>query len=295
MIAMISRSVSFAGSERYLKKGGSSVSKLVYDSLGLKAEDNVLSKKIMDNLELLNRDSRSKHQFLHVSISFPQHEKKLADMEITEIAVRYLNLMKWDKTAYFKIYKHTDTNHKHFHIILLRTQFDGKNIDEKFFKKRSMTACKEIERLFELIPAPKHRASRRSSNKIAHAKAHKYELTFTKIWDKLDACRNSSITLEEYIAQAEKNKIDVRIRVVNKRPYGISYSVDLNEDFRPGKSTVSKTGKSHGKSDKFIVTGKKLGYDYMIKGLQAKFHDNVEQGVDKLKQKIVIGFGRYHT
>lgn len=296
MIAIVQKSTNFTSSVRYLKKPKTpSDSILNYDSLGLKANDSLLAQKIVGNLVLLNRDTRSRHQFLHISISFRQEQEGIHQEAIRQIAFRYLKLMKWDKTAYYRIYEHKDKDHQHFHIILLRTQFDGKNINEKFFKKRSMTACKEIERLFELIPAPKHRASRRSSNKIAHAKAHKYELTFTKIWDKLDACRNSSTTLEEYIAQAEKNKIDVRIKEVNKQPYGVSYSVDLdeNEDFKAGKSIVSKTGKSHGKSDKFIVTGKKLGYDYMIKGLQAKFHDNVEQGVDKLKQKIVIGFGRY--
>jgi hypothetical protein len=53
----------------------------------------------------------------------------------------------------FIVYKHEDIERKHIHIVSLRVDEQGKKINDNFEHRRSMTACRELEQKYGLVPA----------------------------------------------------------------------------------------------------------------------------------------------
>lgn len=53
----------------------------------------------------------------------------------------------------FIVFKHTDIDRSHIHIVSVCVDAEGKKISDKFEKMRSMKVCRELERKQDLIPA----------------------------------------------------------------------------------------------------------------------------------------------
>jgi hypothetical protein len=53
----------------------------------------------------------------------------------------------------FVVFKHTDIDRSHIHIVSVCVDEVGKKISDKFEKRRSMNVCRELERKHDLIPA----------------------------------------------------------------------------------------------------------------------------------------------
>lgn len=90
---------------------------------------------------LANR--KTKKTVAHISIN-PSPEDKLTDKQLTDLASDYMEKMGYADQPYI-IFKHTDIDREHIHIVTLKIDKEGKKINDKYEKIRSMKTCRELE------------------------------------------------------------------------------------------------------------------------------------------------------
>lgn len=98
---------------------------------------------------IANRNTE-KHT-LHISLN-PDPNDKVSDDTFREMAEQYMWEMGYGEQP-FVVFKHTDIDRSHIHIVSVCVDEQGKKISDKFEKMRSMNVCRELERQHGLIPA----------------------------------------------------------------------------------------------------------------------------------------------
>lgn len=98
---------------------------------------------------IANRNTE-KHT-LHISLN-PDPNDKVSDEKYREMAEQYMREMGYGEQP-FVVFKHTDIDRSHIHIVSVCVDEQGKKISDKFEKMRSMNVCRELERKHGLIPA----------------------------------------------------------------------------------------------------------------------------------------------
>ena len=98
---------------------------------------------------IANRNTE-KHT-LHISLN-PDPKDKVSDDKYREMAEEYMREMGYGEQP-FVVFKHTDIDRSHIHIVSVCVDEQGKKISDKFEKMRSMNVCRELERQHGLIPA----------------------------------------------------------------------------------------------------------------------------------------------
>ena len=98
---------------------------------------------------IANRNTE-KHT-LHISLN-PDPKDKVSDDRYREMAEEYMRDMGYGDQP-FVVFKHTDIDRSHIHIVSVCVDEEGKKISDKFEKMRSMNVCRELERKHGLIPA----------------------------------------------------------------------------------------------------------------------------------------------
>ncbi|MBN9312862.1 MAG: relaxase [Chryseobacterium sp. 39-10] len=98
---------------------------------------------------LANRNTE-KHT-LHISLN-PDPNDKVSDDKFREMAEQYMREMGYGEQP-FIVFKHTDIDRSHIHIVSVCVDENGKKISDKFEKMRSMNICRELEKQHHLIPA----------------------------------------------------------------------------------------------------------------------------------------------
>lgn len=98
---------------------------------------------------LANR--KTEKPILHISLN-PDPKDKVSDEEFEELAQKYMQEMGYGNQP-FVIFKHTDIDRTHIHIVSVCVNEEGRKISDKFEKRRSMDVCRELEKEFCLISA----------------------------------------------------------------------------------------------------------------------------------------------
>ncbi|MGJ1484235.1 conjugal transfer protein MobB [Sphingobacterium multivorum] len=98
---------------------------------------------------IANRNTE-KHT-LHISLN-PDPQDKVSDDKFREMAEEYMQEMGYGEQP-FVVFKHTDIDRSHIHIVSVCVDERGKKISDKFEKMHSMNVCRELERKHGLIPA----------------------------------------------------------------------------------------------------------------------------------------------
>ena len=98
---------------------------------------------------IANRNTE-KHT-LHISLN-PDPNDKVSDDKFREMAEEYMREMGYSEQP-FVVFKHTDIDRSHIHIVSVCVDEEGKKISDKFEKMRSMNVCRELERKHGLILA----------------------------------------------------------------------------------------------------------------------------------------------
>jgi len=98
---------------------------------------------------IANRNTE-KHT-LHISLN-PDPNDKVSDDKFSEMAEEYMREMGYGQQP-FVVFKHTDIDRNHIHIVSVCVDEKGKKISDKFEKMRSMKVCRELERKYGLITA----------------------------------------------------------------------------------------------------------------------------------------------
>lgn len=88
---------------------------------------------------------------LHISLN-PDPKDKVSDEKYRELAQLYMNEMGYGDQP-FIVFKHTDIDRSHIHIVSVCIDEEGKKISDQFEKIRSMKVCRELEKKFGLISA----------------------------------------------------------------------------------------------------------------------------------------------
>lgn len=98
---------------------------------------------------IANRNTE-KHT-LHISLN-PDPKDIVSDDKFREMAQQYMREMGYGEQP-FIVFKHTDIDRSHIHIVSVCVDEQGKKISDKFEKMRSMNVCRELEKQYHLIPA----------------------------------------------------------------------------------------------------------------------------------------------
>lgn len=85
---------------------------------------------------------------LHVSLNLP-HSDHLDDKEFASFGCDYLMELGLDNNQ-FIMYRHTDTEHKHIHIIANRVRYSGRTVSDSNIKRRSREILNGLEKKYGL-------------------------------------------------------------------------------------------------------------------------------------------------
>lgn len=99
---------------------------------------------------LLANLNTEKHT-LHISLN-PDPKDNVSDYKYREIAQQYMREMGYGEQPYV-VFKHTDIDRTHIHIVSVCVDENGKKISDKFEKMRSMKVCRDLEKQHNLMPA----------------------------------------------------------------------------------------------------------------------------------------------
>lgn len=153
MVAKISRGASLYGALAYnydkVEKGVAEIlsgNRIISDRLGQPSMDIRLALLSFDDHLSANRNT--KKPVLHIAIS-PAPEDRLTDGQLEELAARYMDMMDYGSQPYI-VFKHGDSHNAHIHIVSVCVDGEGRKISDRYEHRRSMAACRELERMFGL-------------------------------------------------------------------------------------------------------------------------------------------------
>ena len=280
MVAKISRGASLYGALAYnynkVERGVAEIlsgNRIISDRLGQPSMDIRLALLSFDDHLSSNRNT--KKPVLHIAIS-PALEDRLTDGQLEELTARYMEMMGYGGQPYIA-FKHGDSHNTHIHIVSVCVDGEGRKISDRYEHRRSMAACRELERMFclrngaELRDSPKTelKKSQRSGKRRAPPVAN----TLKGV---LESYRFQSFG--EYSAVLSTLNIEVRqVKGEYKgRPYvGVVYTA------------TDDTGKPVGATYKSSRFGKRFGDEGLKKLMQRHTADfKAGSGDLPLKHKL---------
>jgi len=154
MIAKIGRSANLYGALAYnqLKVENEKVEILFGNKIIETASGNYSIAQLAQSFipYLIANRNTEKHT-LHISLN-PDPKDKVSDDRFMEMADAYMQEMGYGEQPYV-VFKHTDIDRSHIHIVSVCVDEQGKKISDSYEKMRSMNVCRELERKYGLIPA----------------------------------------------------------------------------------------------------------------------------------------------
>lgn len=108
-----------------------------------------------DFMRWIPTSSRTERPMMHISLN-PHPDDVLSDTDFTRLAHDYMQMMGFAEMPYM-IYKHTDIDRHHVHIVALRVGTDGRCISDRnnFYKNRKV--CRELEQRYGLKVAEREK------------------------------------------------------------------------------------------------------------------------------------------
>ncbi|OPB86635.1 relaxase [Elizabethkingia miricola] len=107
----------------------------------------------------LTANLRTEKPVLHISLN-PDPKDKVSDEQFREIADQYMLELGYAEQPYI-VFKHTDIDRTHIHIVSTCVDRYGKKISDSYEKLRSMDICRALEQKYGLIPATEKQAKKR--------------------------------------------------------------------------------------------------------------------------------------
>lgn len=99
----------------------------------------------------LSANIRTEKPVRHISLN-PDPADRVSDGQFVEMAQEYMERMGYGNQPYI-IFKHTDIERSHIHIVTVCVGLDGKKIPDSYDHPRSMAICRDLEERHNLIPA----------------------------------------------------------------------------------------------------------------------------------------------
>ena len=156
MVAKIGHGASLFGAISYnkLKVDDENGKVLFAQHIIESADGNFQMQDILHSFEpYLAANKRTEKPIIHISLN-PNPADKVSDEAFSEMAQRYMNKLGFGEQPYI-VFKHTDIERTHIHIVSVRIKADGSCISDAYEKRRSMDICRALEWDFGLTPADK--------------------------------------------------------------------------------------------------------------------------------------------
>ena len=156
MVAQISTGGNMFGALAYNQnKVDSEEAKVLFSNRMLLSEDGNFSiGECMRSFEMqMPVQLSTKKPILHISIN-PHPEDVLSDSQLSDIAREYMRKLGYGDQPYL-VYKHTDIDRHHIHIVGLRVDENGRPLNDRFEHRRSKQITRELEQKYNLHPAEK--------------------------------------------------------------------------------------------------------------------------------------------
>lgn len=99
----------------------------------------------------LSANIKTEKTVRHISLN-PDPKDKVSDEQFTEMAQEYMERMGYGNQPYI-VFKHTDIDRTHIHIVSTCVGIDGKKIPDDYDHKHSMAICRDLEQKYNLHKA----------------------------------------------------------------------------------------------------------------------------------------------
>ena len=104
-----------------------------------------------DLLRWMPAHYRTENPVIHISLN-PDPKDLLDDEQLADIADKYMERMGYGEQPYI-VFKHTDTDRRHIHIVSVQVGPDGRKIKDSRRNERSVAVTEELEREYGVHPA----------------------------------------------------------------------------------------------------------------------------------------------
>src|SRR6218665_2304435 len=154
MIAKIGRGGSLYGAlaYNYQKLEKESAQILFTQKIIQSPDGNYSLEQLSRSFELhLLANRKTEKPIIHISLN-PDPKDNVSDTNFENMAKDYMRQMGYGNQP-FVVFKHTDIDRTHIHIISVCVDAEGRKISDKFEKRRSMAVCRTLEKQYSLISA----------------------------------------------------------------------------------------------------------------------------------------------
>lgn len=110
----------------------------------------------------LSANIKTEKTVRHISLN-PDPADKVSDEQFTEMAQEYMERMGYGNQPYI-VFKHTDIDRTHIHIVSTCVGIDGKKIPDDYDHPRSMAICRDLEQKYNMKKATEQ--EQKQSNKV---------------------------------------------------------------------------------------------------------------------------------
>ena len=117
----------------------------------------------------LSANIKTEKTVRHISLN-PDPADKVSDEQFTDMAQEYMNRMGYGSQPYI-VFKHTDIDRTHIHIVSTCVGIDGKKIPDGYDHPRSMAVCRDLETKYNLNKATEQ--EQKQVNKVFKPVNHK--------------------------------------------------------------------------------------------------------------------------
>ena len=116
-----------------------------------------IKRAFADFMQWMPSTTKTERPMVHISLN-PHPDDVLTDAQLTAIAREYMEKMGFGDMPYM-VYKHTDINRHHMHIVALRVRTDGSCVSDKNNFYRSKEITRELERKYGLKTAEREKVT----------------------------------------------------------------------------------------------------------------------------------------
>lgn len=116
-----------------------------------------IKRAFADFMQWMPTTTKTERPMVHISLN-PHPDDVLSDAQLSAIAREYMEKMGFGDMPYM-VYKHTDINRHHMHIVALRVKTDGTCISDKNNFYRSKEITRELEKKYGLKTAEREKVT----------------------------------------------------------------------------------------------------------------------------------------
>ncbi|TQM21037.1 conjugal transfer protein MobB [Chryseobacterium aquifrigidense] len=158
MIAKIGRSSNLYGALAYnhhkVEKGQGQI--LLMNKMVESTDGAYTISQLMRSFDpYLAANLKTEKHTVHISLN-PDPNDKVSDKDFVKMAEEYMKEMGYGEQPYM-VFKHTDIDRTHIHIVSVCVDENGRKISDRFEKRRSMNMCRQLENTYNLLPAAENK------------------------------------------------------------------------------------------------------------------------------------------